>query len=196
MPEAPVLSSNSNESKNNFHFGKIGLEKVEPDINNIENRNKELIQDFNHTNTNQDLNSFKHNTQNIVNNEPIHNQIPVNHDIPQKSINNNEQLFSKIEENIKLKEREKKYNRNNVEPIFIETKDHEKMIKDLESINKNVAVIESKFNSIIHIKDQEDSKINKLASTCEELQKKLLYIDKVVFEIRWNKWKMYQFMSK
>ena len=58
------------------------------------------------------------------------------------------------------------------------------MIKDLESINKNVAVIESKFNSIIHIKDQEDSKINKLASTCEELQKKLLYIDKVVFEIR------------
>lgn len=227
MPEAPVM-------KEDFHFGKIGLRKIQPDMNNIEKQNREMIENYQEPQMNRSLEQFPTRQQEPINQTqrvppvahrqameqrapqmqqeqrmqqaPMDEQMmeppqmppqqqmiqepprmampqaPAVREIRKPNHAQRESLFNQIDQDLELKDRARRSHKRSKQPLFVETKKYKKMVSDLNSIKNNMSVIESKYSTIIKIKDQEDSKMNKLASTCEDLQRKLLYIDKVLFD--------------
>lgn len=66
--------------------------------------------------------------------------------------------------------------------VFIESHNYSSMLKDFDSISKNMSVIESRYKSILDLKNNEDSHLIELSKNCEDLQKKLLFVDRIIFE--------------
>ena len=70
-------------------------------------------------------------------------------------------------------------------PLFVEVDNFKKMLEDISHIKNDLKSGITIGEKILDVKNEQDRKFSKLKSTMEEMERKLLFVDKTLFEIKY-----------
>jgi len=165
MPLPPKKEQQFSRKEDFLTNNKIGLQKQELSVNRTEMANKELIHNMDEPKIQKISDPHKNNHKRAI-------------EFSKELINKPDPELGGRIIRTSMGIRQTKRNRE----LFVESEKYTHMRKELKSTTQNVATIESKFRTILNLKETEDSKLIELSEICEDLQKRLLLIDRIIFQ--------------
>ncbi len=68
-------------------------------------------------------------------------------------------------------------------PVFVKSRDYQEVLGKITKIKENVQQTENTFNRMNEIKNEKDKVLNQWKESLEDIQRKLIYVEKVLYEV-------------
>jgi len=68
-------------------------------------------------------------------------------------------------------------------PIFVKSRDYQEVLGKITKIKESVQQTENTFNRMNEIKNEKDKVLNQWKESLEDIQRKLIYVEKVLYEV-------------